>query len=67
MSSSSDPSKRTYTPQEIRESVKCLEDIFSKTQLEELEKDYYVSFNGGILSLGVKQIHVSKRTDNPER
>lgn len=67
MSSSSDPSKRTYTPQEIRESVKCLEDIFSKTQLEELEKDYYVSFNGGILSLGTKQIHVSKRTDNSER
>lgn len=67
MSSSSDPSKQTYTPQEIRDSVRCLEDIFSKTQLEELEKDYYVSFNGGILSLGAKKIHVSKRPDNQER
>ena len=67
MSSSSDPSKQTHTPQEIRDSVRCLEDIFSKTQLEGLEKDYYVSFNGGILSLGAKKIHVSKRPDNQER
>ena len=67
MSSSSGHSNHAHTPQEIRNSVKCLEDIFSKTQLEELEKDYYVSFNGGILSLGTKKIHVSKRPDNQER
>lgn len=43
--------------------VKILQDFFTKEQLEELEKDYYVSFNGGILFLGAKKIHISKRDD----
>ncbi len=35
-------------------------DYFTKEQIEELEKKYYVSFNGGILSLGLKNIYISK-------
>lgn len=56
MSSSSNPSNE--------EPIRKLQDLFTKEQLEELEKEYYVSFNAGILSLGAKKIHISKRDED---
>lgn len=40
----------------------------SKEKLAELEKDYFVSWNGGFLSLGAKKIYITTRKpeDSPQ-
>jgi len=40
---------------------KTLEDLFSPEELAKLREKYYINFNCGILSLGAKDIHISKR------
>jgi len=45
---------------------KLIKDANAKVFLDILKKDYYISFNGGMLSLFSKNIHISKKQEDKD-